>query len=86
MPRITAVDPVMARGVRSMQDTVLLALWCAARHLDDDEEALWLTVSSLGNHGTTCAIMGGIVACHVGETGIPMEWLRAREPLTDWKA
>src|SRR5258708_36147135 len=43
----------------SAADTVPLALWCAARHLDDYEEALWLTVSALGDRDTTCAIVGG---------------------------
>ena len=62
------------------------ALWCAARHLDDDEEALGLTVSGLGDRDTTCAIVGGIVACYVGEEGIPVAWLQAREPLPAWSA
>jgi ADP-ribosylglycohydrolase len=62
-------------------DTVPFALWCAARHLDDYEEALWTTVSGLGDRDTTCAIVGGIVALSVGREGIPREWLDAREPL-----
>ena len=69
----------------SAQDTVPFALWCAAQHPDDYEEALWLTVSGLGDRDTTCAIVGGIVACYVGEKGIPAAWLQAREPLPDWK-
>jgi ADP-ribosylglycohydrolase len=65
----------------SAQDTVPYALWCAASHLGGYEDALWLTVSGLGDRDTTCAIAGGIVACFVGETGIPASWLQAREPL-----
>jgi ADP-ribosylglycohydrolase len=65
----------------SAQDTVPFALWCAARHLDDYEAALWLAVSALGDRDTICAIVGGIVALYTGEQGIPVEWLRAREPL-----
>jgi ADP-ribosylglycohydrolase len=68
----------------SAQDTVPFALWCAARHLDDYERALWVTVSGLGDRDTTCAIVGGIVACFVGEEGVPAEWLQAREPLPEW--
>lgn len=63
-------------------DTVPLALWCAARHLDDFEEAMWITVSALGDRDTTCAIVGGIVALSVGQAALPAEWLRSREPLS----
>jgi ADP-ribosylglycohydrolase len=62
-------------------DTVPFSLWCAARHLDDYTEALWATVSGLGDRDTTCAIVGGIVALAVGRTAIPADWLSAREPL-----
>ena len=60
-------------------DTVPLALWCAARHMDDYEEALWTTVSALGDRDTTCAIVGGIVALAVGH--VPEAWRLAREAL-----
>jgi len=60
---------------------VPFSLWCAARHLDDFTEAMWTTVSGLGDRDTTCAIVGGIVACAVGEEGIPKAWQSAREPL-----
>ncbi len=46
----------------SAQDTVPYAIWCAARHLDNLEEALWATASAGGDVDTTCAIAGGIVA------------------------
>lgn len=68
-------------AILSAQDTVPFPFWRAARHLDDYEEALWLTVSGLGDRDTTCAVVGGIVACYVGEAGIPAAWLEAREPL-----
>jgi ADP-ribosylglycohydrolase len=63
-------------------DTVPFALWCAARHVDDYRDALWETVSGLGDRDTTCAIVGGIVALSTGPTGIPEEWLAAREALS----
>ena len=76
---------VLGNGVRvSAQDTVPFALWCAANHLSNYEEALWLTVSGLGDRDTTCAIVGGIVSSYTGTEGIPEEWLQAREPLPDW--
>lgn len=76
---------VLGNGFRvSAQDTVPFALWCAAKHLSDYEEALWLTVSGLGDRDTTCAIVGGIVASYTGVEGIPQAWLDAREPLPDW--
>lgn len=60
-------------------DTVPFALWCAARHLDDFVEAMWTTVSGLGDRDTTCAIVGGIVALAAGRAAIPAAWLAARE-------
>lgn len=62
-------------------DTVPFALWCAARHLDDFEEAMWCTVAGLGDRDTTCAIVGGIVALRVGHGGLPAAWLQRREPV-----
>ena len=56
------------------------ALWSAAKHLDDYEEAMWKTVAALGDRDTTCAIVGGIVAL-TSKRPIPAEWLSAREPL-----
>ena len=72
----------LGSGARvTAQDTVGFALWCACRHLDDYEEAMWTTVSGLGDRDTTCAIVGGIVASRVGRRGLPHEWLEHLEPL-----
>jgi ADP-ribosylglycohydrolase len=68
----------------SCQDTVPFCLWSVAQHLDDYEEALWTTVSALGDRDTTCAIVGGIVVLYTGIEGIPPDWRAAREPLPDW--
>ena len=65
-------------------DTVPFALWCAARHLDNYEEALWCTVSGMGDRDTTCAIVGGIVVMYTGVGGIPANWLEHREQVPDW--
>ncbi len=66
------------------EDTVPFALWCAARHLGDYREAIWGTVSGLGDRDTTCAIVGGIVALSSEERSIPEEWVDARENLAEW--
>jgi len=68
----------------SAQDTVPFALWCAGEHLDNYEEAIWLTASGLGDVDTNCAIVGGIVAAYTGSAAIPAEWLQRREPLPEW--
>jgi ADP-ribosylglycohydrolase len=73
---------VLGNGEKiSAQDTVPFCLWVASQWLCDYEEAFWRTVEALGDRDTTCAIVGGIVACHVGRQGIPIAWLAAREPL-----
>jgi len=56
-------------------------LWVAAWHSHDFAEALWQTVSALGDRDTTCAIVGGIIALQVGERAIPDAWRKARERL-----
>lgn len=61
------------------QDTIPFALWCAARHLDDYVEAMWTTVTGMGDRDTTCAIAGGIVA--LCAPSVPATWVAAREPL-----
>ena len=68
----------------SAQDTVPFCLWAAAHHRGSYEEALWTTVSGLGDRDTTCAIVGGIVAMSAGVESIPKIWLESREPLAAW--
>jgi ADP-ribosylglycohydrolase len=62
-------------------DTVPFSLWCAARHIDSYEDALWATVSGLGDRDTTCAIVGGVVSLAAGLASIPQPWLQARESI-----
>ncbi|TFG15511.1 crystallin J1 [Candidatus Thorarchaeota archaeon] len=79
-----AVAKLLGAGHRiTVQDTVPYVIWCASRYLNDFEEALWQTVSGGGDMDTTCAMVGGIVACHVGGDGIPNKWISKREPLPD---
>jgi ADP-ribosylglycohydrolase len=63
------------------EDTVPFSVWCTARHLDNYAEALWSTVSGLGDRDTTCAIVGGIVALSAGRDSLPATWIQAREHL-----
>lgn len=85
LPAQTSIeDAVEALGNGSRvvsQDTLPFALWTAAHHLNDYEEAMWITVSGLGDRDTTCAITGGVVALAVGARGIPSSFVAAREPL-----
>src|SRR5262249_25561329 len=73
---------ILGNGTRVMaSDTVPFCLWCAARHPTSYTDALWATVSGLGDRDTTCAIVGGIVALGAGREGIPTDWLKARESI-----
>lgn len=73
---------VLGTGARvSSAATVPFSLWCASRHLKSYEEALWETVSGLGDRDTTCAIVGGIVVMSAGLESIPDRWLTSREGL-----
>ena len=78
---------ILGNGSRiTAPDTVPFTLWCAARHLDDYTEALWTTVSGLGDRDTTCAIVGGIVSLSAPRESIPEAWLLARESLPPFEA
>jgi len=79
-----AVAGILGSGNQlSCPDTVPFCIWCAARHLDSFEDAIWATASGLGDVDTTCAIVGGIVALATGREGIPADWLAQREPLSE---
>jgi len=82
---LSRVVEVVGNGSEvTAQDTVPFVLWSAAQHLDNYEEALWQTVSGLGDMDMTCAMVGGIVASYTGIDAIPAEWRRNREPLPGW--
>jgi len=65
-------------------DTVPFAIWCATKHLNNFEDAMWMTVSGLGDRDTNCAIVGGIIAGYVTIDGIPENWRQSREVLPEW--
>jgi ADP-ribosylglycohydrolase len=82
---VEAVVEILGNGAKvSAQDTVSFCLWVAAHHLENYENALWRTVSGLGDRDTTCAIVGGIVAMSAAGNSIPKSWLESREPLPLW--
>jgi ADP-ribosylglycohydrolase len=62
-------------------DTVPFCLWVCSRFSHDFVESMWNTVTALGDRDTTCAIVGGIVACQTGRAGIPEDWFDYREPI-----
>lgn len=75
----THAAEVLGSGAKVLsQDTVPFSVWCALKHHDDFVEAMWSTVSGLGDRDTTCAIVGGLVALNDPP---PAAWLQAREPL-----
>lgn len=81
---INAAD-MLGRGYQvSCADTVPFCLYCAGEFLDNYEEAMWQTVSALGDRDTTCAIVGGIVVMFAGLESIPKLWLEKREPIPIW--
>ncbi|HEY0880965.1 MAG TPA: ADP-ribosylglycohydrolase family protein [Archangium sp.] len=78
VPVSRAVE-VLGSGAKVLsEDTVPFSIWCALRHHDDFEEAMWTTVSGLGDRDTTCAIVGGLVAL---KDAPPEKWVKAREAL-----
>jgi ADP-ribosylglycohydrolase len=85
LPGDTAVTDAVDRlgnGRRvSCQDTVPLALWLAAHHLDRYDTAVRWAVAAGGDADTLAAIVGGIVAARAGRDAIPSAWSDAVEPL-----
>ena len=70
---------LLGSGARVIaSDTVPFCIWSAAAHIENYEEAMWSTVSGLGDRDTTCAIVGGIMAAHPA-VQLPPSWLAARE-------
>lgn len=88
LPTTTTVREAVAalgNGSRvSAQDSVPFVLWCAGEKLANFQEAIWLTASGGGDVDTTCAMVGGIVAAHLGSESIPADWLALREDLPEW--
>lgn len=81
---VATVAAVLGCGRRkSAHDTVPFALWSAARHLGDYEQAFWATAKAGGDIDTTCAIVGGIISARPGGEP-PAAWTERTEALPDW--
>ena len=65
----------------SCMDTVPFCLWNACRCLGDYREAIISTIEAGGDCDTNAAIVGAICAAYSGLSGIPQDWLAAREAL-----
>jgi ADP-ribosylglycohydrolase len=65
----------------SCVDTVPFAIWIAATSLDNFADAMWRAVEEAIDVDTICAIVGGIVAMHVGVGAIPALWRERTESL-----
>src|SRR5260370_1239025 len=79
---VRAAVSILGNGsMVTAQDTLPFALWSPPCHLNNYEEALWATVSGLGDRDTTCAMVGGVVVMYTGVRSIPKEWLDCREPI-----
>jgi ADP-ribosylglycohydrolase len=72
--QVRTIVSILDNGARlTAQDTVPFALWCAAHHTDDFEEAIWTAVSGLGDRDTLAAIVGSIVVLTAGQFSIPLQ-------------
>jgi ADP-ribosylglycohydrolase len=81
-PEIPIEDVAKALGNGSLvlaSDTVPYAIWCAAHNLGNYADAISTAISGGGDCDTNAAIVGGIVACFVGQEGIPADWRNQRE-------
>lgn len=81
---VTPVEAARALGNGAgvtAPDTVPFCLWVCSRFSHDFVESMWSTVTALGDRDTTCAIVGGIVACQTGRQAIPEEWFDLREAI-----
>lgn len=66
------------------QDTVPFCIWSACNQLDQYFDAIVDTIEVGGDCDTNCAIVGGIVSLFTGVDGIPKDWLRVREVISEF--
>lgn len=81
---IETIKSMLGNGEQILaKDTVPFALWCAAYHLNNYEEALWKAVSILGDRDTIGAIVGGIVVMSSSNETVPKPWINSVERFED---
>lgn len=75
---------VLGNGIKlTAQDTVPIAIWFMANYINNYEEALWNSVSALGDRDTICAMVGSVVALYVDDITIPKLWIDSTESIED---
>jgi ADP-ribosylglycohydrolase len=80
---IRTVVSILGNGVKMIaQDTVPIAIWIAANHQTNFQEALWRAVSALGDRDTICAIVGAITIMNTKEEDIPADW---KNKVENWR-
>jgi ADP-ribosylglycohydrolase len=81
---IRTIVSVLGNGTYlSADDTVPLALWCAANNTGSYEEAIWTGLQALGDRDTIAAIIGSIVVLSAGADSIPAHWIKQAEKFSD---
>lgn len=81
---IRTVVPILGNGTTlCADDTVPLALWCAANNSNSYEEAIWRGLEALGDRDTIAAIIGSIVVMSAGANSIPAHWIKQAESFGD---
>lgn len=82
---IDTVVNILGNGLKmTAQDTVPIALWCAAHNLNNFENALWRAVEALGDRDTICGIVASIVIMKTGLEIVPQQWLNKIEKVEKW--
>lgn len=57
------------------EETLAIAIFCVARHIDDFREAIVSAVNHGGDSDSTGAVAGNIIGAILGMTGIPEEYI-----------
>ncbi|MEM1348829.1 MAG: ADP-ribosylglycohydrolase family protein, partial [Myxococcota bacterium] len=78
----TAVGRLGNGAQITAMDTVPFCLWSMVRNPRDFAEAMWDTVTALGDRDTTCAIVGAALGMCAPDHTIPHAWVQACEPLS----
>ncbi|QWF76727.1 ADP-ribosylglycohydrolase family protein [Amycolatopsis sp. CA-230715] len=82
-PASVAAELGTGRAVSAV-DTVPLALWLAAQHVDRFADAMWTAARVAEDLDTVCAIVGGVLGARNEGAAIPEDWANACEPLPAW--
>lgn len=79
----TGLAPKSTKISTTAQHTVPFCIWMAQRAIRERQsfiKAMWEVLGGLGDTDTTCAIVGGILACD-GRIQLPQEWIDHLEPM-----